>query len=193
MTEKRGNPIALLRRTIKAHHISKAALILSGIAAALVFFVVGAGIRLLIGPVSLGPFAGALADALDRALPGITVKYDQAAVEWERDEGKVNLVILGTRVFDRDGRIIAQAPKADIVLAAGPFLHGKIQVKRITLVGVQLTLVRTVDGGLRLGIAKDHDEEDILKKISDALKKSDNNATSLESFAVRRARLALYD
>lgn len=193
IAELRLNPIRLLRRYVKAHHLSRAALVASGILAALLFFVIGAGIRLLIGPVSLGPFAGALADALDRALPGIAVKYDQAAIEWERDEGRVNLVILGTRVFDRDGRIIAQAPKADIDLAAGPFLHGKIDVKRIALVGVQLTMVRTTDGGLRLGVAQDNGEGDILKKISDALQSSNGNTTSLESFAVHRARLAFYD
>ena len=187
------NPIRLLLRSVKAHHVSRAALVVSVIVGALLFFVVGAGIRLLIGPVSLGPFAGALADALDRALPGITVKYDQAAIEWERDEGKINLVILGTRVFDRDGRIIAQAPKADIDLAAKPFLHGKIDIKRIVLVGVQLTLVRTIEGGLRLGIGKDSQERDILKRISDALKANHGSTSSLESFAVRRARLALYD
>jgi hypothetical protein len=186
------NPIALLRQKIKAHHFRRAGLVAGGIAAVFLLFVIGAGIRLLIGPVSLGPFAGSLADAIDRALPGITVKYDQAAVEWERDEGKINLVILGTRVFDRDGRIIAQAPKADIDIAARPFLHGKIEVRRIILVGVQLTLVRTVDGGLRLGVGKDRQEEDILKRIQDALKESKGPST-LDSFAVRRARLAFYD
>jgi hypothetical protein len=187
------NPIRLVRRYVKAHHVSRAALVAAGIGAAFLAFIAGAAVRLLIGPVSLGPFAGTLADALDRAVPGMSLKYDQAAVEWERDEGRVNLVILGTRVFDREGRIIAQAPKADIVLAAGPFLHGKLEVKRIGLVGVQLTLVRTVDGGLRLGIGKDSQEGDILKRISDALKANHGNTTSLESFAVRRARLAFYD
>lgn len=187
------NPILLLRRYVKAHHISRAVLVAFGLLAVLLFFVVGVGLRLLIGPVSLGPFAGSLADAIDRALPGISVKYDQAAIEWERDEGRINLAILGTRVFDREGRIIAQAPKAEIDLAAGPFLHGKIDVKRIALVGVQLTLVRMADGGLRLGIGKDRQEEDILKRISDALKANNGNTSSLESFAVRRARLAFYD
>jgi hypothetical protein len=187
------NPIRFVRLYVKAHHIRRVTLVVCGVACALLFFVIGAGVRLLIGPVSLGPFAGSLSDALDRALPGITLKYDQAAIEWERDEGKVNLVILGTRVFDRDGRIIAQAPKADIDLAAGPFLHGKIDVKRIVLVGVQLTLVRTEDGGLRLGIGKDTQERDILKRISDALKSNRGSTTSLESFAIRHARLAFYD
>jgi len=183
----------LLRRYVKAHHVSRAALIAAGTAAAMLFFVIGAGVRILIGPVSLGPFGGTLANALATALPGITVKYDQAAIEWARDEGKVNLVILGTRVFDADGRIIAQAPKADIDLAAGPFLHGKIVVKRIALVGVQLTLVRTKDGGLRLGVEKDTQERDILSRISDALKASNGSTSSLEAFAVRNARLAFYD
>ncbi|MBU6298169.1 MAG: AsmA-like C-terminal domain-containing protein [Alphaproteobacteria bacterium] len=183
----------ILRRYIKAHHVNRAALIAAGTAAALLFFVIGAGIRLLIGPVSLGPFGGALADALARALPGITVKYDQAAIEWARDEGRVNLVILGTRVFDADGRIIAQAPKADIDLAAEPFLKGKVVVKRIALVGVQLTLVRTKEGGLRLGVEKDKQEHDILSRISDALSATNSNTSSLESFAVHNARLALFD
>lgn len=183
----------LLRRYVKAHHVSRAALIAAGTAAAILFFVIGAAIRLLIGPVSLGPFGGTLANALAEALPGITVKYDQAAIEWARDEGRVNLVILGTRVFDADGRIIAQAPKAEVGLAAKPFLQGKVVVKRIALVGVQLTLVRTKDGGLRLGMEKDTQERDILSRISDALNARTGNATSLESFAIRNARLAFYD
>ena len=93
------NPASLARRYIKAHHITRAALIAAGLAAALFFFVLGAGVRLLIGPVSLGPFGGTLANALADALPGISVKFDQAAIEWTRDEGKVNLVILGARIF----------------------------------------------------------------------------------------------
>src|SRR6185437_6509371 len=115
-----------ISRYIKAHHISRAALIAGGIGAAVVFFVVGALIRLLVGPISLGPLGSALPNALAQALPGITVRYDQAAIAWSRDEGRVNLVILGARVFDAENRIIAQAPEADIDLAAGPlFLHGK--------------------------------------------------------------------
>jgi hypothetical protein len=103
---------------IKAHHISGAAVCVGGLVAGLVFFVVGAGIRLLLGPVSLGPFGGTLAGAIQQALPGITLQYDQAAIEWSRDEGRVNLVVLGAKVFDGSGRVVAQAPKADIDLAA---------------------------------------------------------------------------
>ena len=54
---------------------------MGAVVALIVFFVAGAGIRLLLGPVSLGPFAGTLAGAIQQALPGITLTYDQAAIE----------------------------------------------------------------------------------------------------------------
>ena len=104
----------------KSHHLRRAGLITAGVAVALLFFGLGALARLLVGPVSLGPFSGELADAISNSLPGLAVRYDDAALQWSRDEGRVNLVILGARVFDRSQRIIAQAPRAEIDLAAAP-------------------------------------------------------------------------
>ena len=72
---------------IKAHHISRAALCCGVVVAAIVFFVAGAGLRLLWGPVSLGPLRGTLAGAIHDALPGINLDYDQAAIEWSRAVG----------------------------------------------------------------------------------------------------------
>ncbi len=151
---------------IKAHHASRAALCAGAVVVAIAFFVVGAGVRLLMGPVSLGPLRSTLAGALHDALPGITLDYDQAAIEWSRDQGRINLVVLGARMFDSKGRIVAQAPKADIDLAARPFCAGRFVVQRITLVGVQLALVRMQNGGLRLGVEADKGGDDIIQKIS---------------------------
>jgi len=180
-------------RYVKSHHISRTALAGAALGVAILFFVVGAGLRLLVGPISLGPLSGQISDALAQALPGITVKYDQAAVEWSRDQGRVNLVVLGARVFDTKGRIIAQAPQMDIDLAAQPFIQGKIVVTRITLVGVQLTLVRNVDGTLRLGVEHDDSQRDIISRITDAINKNSSSASSLEAFAIRDARVAFMD
>ena len=180
-------------RYIKAHHISGAAVCMGGLAAALIFFVVGAGIRLLLGPVSLGPFAGTLADAIQQALPGISLKYDQAAIEWSRDEGRVNLVVLGAKIFDANGRVVAEAPKADIDLAARPFLSGQVQVQRITLVGVQLSLVHMKEGGIRLGAEGDKGGNDVLARLNDVIEAKGSSTSSLKSFAVRNAHLSLFD
>jgi hypothetical protein len=170
-----------------------AGLVIAGIFTAIVFFVVGAVIRILIGPVSLGPFNGEIAQAISESLPGLAVGYDQAAIEWSREEHRINLVVLGARVLDRQQRIIAQAPKAEIDLAAGPFLRGRTEVKRIALVGMQLTLVRTKSGSLRLGVEHDVTDNDVLDRIRDAIAKAKGGPSSLESFAVKHARLAFFD
>lgn len=183
----------LARLKPKPHHWRWGGLVTAALVAAVVFFVIGACMRLLMGPVSLGPFSGRLASSINEALPGLAVRYDEAALEWSRDEGRVNLVILGARVFNSTGRIIAQAPKAEIVLAAAPFLQGKVEIKSIALVGVQLTLVRAKDGHLHLGMEREQGQSDVLEQIREAISKSSKGASSLQSFAVKKARLAFYD
>jgi len=184
---------SFIGRYVKSHHISRTAVVAAATGVAILFFVLGAALRLLVGPISLGPLSGQISDALAQALPGIEVKYDQAAVEWSRDQGRVNLVVLGARVFDSKGRIIAQAPQADIDLAAQPFIQGKLVVTKITLVGVQLTLVRTADGTVRLGVERDDTQRDIIKRITDAINQNSSGATSLRAFAIRDARVAFLD
>jgi len=181
---------------IKAHHISRAALCAGALVAAVLFFVVGAGLRLLWGPVSLGPLHGTLAGAIHDALPGIQLDYDQAAIEWTRDQGRVNLVVLGIRVYDTKGQVVASAPKAAIDLAAAPFLHGEFVIKRITLVGVEFSLIHTRDGRILLGNQRDvKGDDDVIARLRDVinLRVSSSQSSSLESFAVRNAKLGLFD
>jgi Protein of unknown function/AsmA-like C-terminal region len=176
------------------HHFRRAGFTTGCAAAFLVFFLIGAALRVLVGPVSLGLFNGPLAASVSNALPGLKVSYDEAALEWSREEGRINIVVLGARVFDDNYRIIAQAPKAEIGLAAGAFFQGKIKVKRIALVGVQLNFVRMADGTLRLGVENDHGNSDALDRIREAIEKGGGSGkTSLQSFAVNHARIAFYD
>src|SRR6478736_6235643 len=99
MHPRRPWPERLFRR-VKAfrlrwehlHHVSLATVALIAVA---VFFVLGVVLRLAIGPVSLGPFSDRLRTSVLNALPGLAVRYDDAAVEWSRDEGRVNLIIVG--------------------------------------------------------------------------------------------------
>ena len=177
---------------VKRHHISHAALSLAAVVAAVVFFVVGAGIRLLVGPVSLGPLQQTLAGAISQALPGITLAYDKAAIEWDRDQNRVELVVLGARILDQDGKIVVSAPKADIQLAAGPFLQGKIAVQRITLVRVSFTLAHLKSGGIRLG-TEGGGANDVYERLSDLITAKSSQSSTLKSFAARNANLKLFD
>ncbi len=181
------------RFRIRRHHVHHVSLATIGLIAVAVFFVLGAVLRLAIGPVSLGPFSERLRQSVLHALPGLAIRYDDAALEWSRDEGRVNLIIVGARVFDANRHIIAQAPKAEIGLAASPLLSGQVEIRRITLVGVQLTLVRTKDGALHLGVERNKTSGDVLQRIRDAIENSSSGTSSLDRFAVNKARLAFYD
>jgi hypothetical protein len=174
-------------------HVQRAGLVAGAIAAALLFFVAGAALRLLMGPISLGPFAGAIEDSLNRSISGLSIRFDEAVLEWSRAEGKVNLIILGTKVFDTSGRIVAQAPKADLDFRAADLLAGHLSLKRFALVGVQLTAVRSPEGQLRLGFGLDRSAGDLLETIRKVLQDSDTGGGSLESFSIADARLAFED
>ena len=177
---------------IKRHHVHHVSLYTVAAIAAVVFFALGAMIRLLVGPVSLNPLSGQLSQALDTALPGLTVKFDEAALEWSRKNNRINLVILGARVFDDRARLIAEAPKAAINLSAGAFFKRKIVVKGIALIGVQMTMVRDKDGALRLGLAGGA-QSDFLQKITDALSAKSSAASALQTVEIRDARIAFMD
>lgn len=183
----------LRRIRIRRHHVHHVSLATLALLAVGVFFVAGVVLRFAIGPVSLGPFSERLRDSLLHAVPGLAVRYDDAALEWSQDEGRVNLIIVGARVLDSQQRVIAQAPKAEIGLAAKALLGGDIQIRRIALVGVQLALVRTKTGALRLGMNGNETGDDVLERIRKALENSGHGASSLDRFAVRRARLAFLD
>ena len=174
-------------------HVQRAGLILGAIFAAALFFLGGAALRLLMGPISLGPFADIIEDAINHSVPGIVVRFDQAVLEWSRTEGKVNLIVLGTKVFDANGHIIAQAPKADLDFDAAAIVAGHLNVRRLGLIGVQITGVRSKDGTIRLGFGPQQGNADLLKTLRDILKDSAAGGGSLDSFAIQNARLAFRD
>ena len=68
-------------------HVQRAAKIVGATIAALLFFVGGVALRLTMGPISLGPFAGAIEDSINRSVTGLVVHFDQAVLEWSRTEG----------------------------------------------------------------------------------------------------------
>src|SRR5258708_18610557 len=173
--------------------VQRTLLILGALLAALLFFIGGAALRLLMGPISLGPFASIIEDALNHSVSGVVIRFDQAVLEWSRAEGKVNLIVLGTKGFDLDGHIVAQAPKADLDFDAAALVAGHLNLKRFGLIGVQLTGVRTKEGAFRLGFGRDQSDANLLETIRKILENSADGGGSLDSFSIRNARLAFRD
>src|SRR5262245_24383454 len=173
-------------------YVRRISWIVGAVFAALLFFVAGGFLRLLMGPISLGPIAGAIEDSINRAVSGFVVRFDSAVLEWSRTDGKIYLTILGTKLFDLNGRIIAQAPKANLDVDEADLLAGNLNLKRFALVGLQLRVVRTADGVIKLGFDLEQDHTDLMKSIREMLQ-SGGGSSSLEGLSVRNARLAFRD
>ena len=173
--------------------LRRIAWIAGSISAALIFFAGGVFLRLLMGPISLGPAAGYIEDSINRAVTGLVVRFDSAVLEWSRADSRVYLTVLGTKIFDLNGRIIAQAPKANLDFDAVDLLGGHLSLERIALVGVQLTGVRSSDGTIRLGFGLQRDDTDLLKTIREMLQSGGGGGSSLDGLSIRNARLAFRD
>jgi hypothetical protein len=174
-------------------YLRRATFVIGAIVAAVLFFLGGAALRLLMGPISLGPFATVIEDALNHSVSGVVIRFDGAVLEWSRAEGRVNLIVLGTKVFDLNGHIVAQAPKADLDFDAASILAGHPHLKRFGLLGVQLTGVRSQDGVIHLGFGREQDQTNIVDTIRNILQNSANGGGSLDSFSIRNARVAFRD
>jgi hypothetical protein len=71
-------PANLLRRIrrfrIRRHHVHHVSLATVALIAIAVFFVLGAVLRLAMGPVSLGPFSDQLRNSVLNARPGLEIR-----------------------------------------------------------------------------------------------------------------------
>lgn len=174
-------------------HVQRATLIVIAIIAAALFFAAGAAMRLTMGPISLGAFSQPIADALNRSVTGAVIRFDEAVLEWSRADGRINLIVLGTKIFDLNGHIIAQAPKADLNIDAFALLSGHLRLKSFGLVGLQLTGIRTADGAIRLGFGHDQSKANFLDTLRELLKSSAGRNAGIDSLSLQHARVAFLD
>jgi hypothetical protein len=166
---------------------------MGALVAAFLFFIAGIALRLMMGPISLGPFASSIEDSVNRSLSGLVVRFDRAQLEWSGADGEIKLTIEGTRLFDLNGRIIAQAPQANLDFDQMSLLTGRPVLTRFALTGIQLTALRTQDGVLKLGFAPEESESDLLEAIRKTLLRNAGSGSSLDSFEIIDARLAYRD
>src|SRR5437762_13584703 len=83
---KKSSLVQTVRRfRVRRHHVRHVSLATIAVVLLSAFFVVGAVLRLSLGPVSVAAFSGKLRDAIVDALAGAIVHYDDAEIEWSRD------------------------------------------------------------------------------------------------------------
>lgn len=109
--------------------------------------------RFASGPVNL-PFLGTyLQEMLDNATPGYVWEFDTPILDWTDLHPELTITITGVQIRELSGSPVAQAPRLDLGLSLRGLLLGRIAPTSIELFGASVTMVRLLDGSLRLGIS----------------------------------------
>jgi AsmA-like C-terminal region/Protein of unknown function len=113
-----------------------------------VVLLIGGGLywRLSSGPISLDIITPWLTKAIAENI-GNQFQIEVGGTVLERDEhGRAAIRIRDIRVRDRDGALIASAPKAEVGLASASLLSGTPRAERLNLVGAELAIRVEADG-----------------------------------------------
>jgi len=101
--------------------------------AAFVFFVaiLGLGLRLSAGPISLDFLKGNVETALSEGDGGYQLRMDRLLLTWDGVAGGLGFSAIGARITDGDGGRIGEVPKATMGLSFRAMLHGVLAPTRI--------------------------------------------------------------
>jgi hypothetical protein len=102
--------------------------------------------RLTSGPLSVDLMTPWLTAALEERLGG-GHRIEVGGTQLERDEeGRTALRLRDIVVRDRDGRVVASAPKAEVGLSGSNLLLGRVQAERLSLIGATMAVRVENDG-----------------------------------------------
>ena len=111
-----------------------------------------------------------------------------------RDQGRVNLVVLGARIYDAQAASWSARPRPPSIWRRRPSCSGQFVIKRITLVGVAIHPGAHEERRHPAGQSRRTPATtSLIGRISDVINAHGGQSSSLESFAVRDARLGFYD
>ncbi len=102
--------------------------------------------RLTSGPLSVDLITPWLTAALEERMGG-GHRIEVGGTQLERDEeGRTALRLRDIVVRDRDGRVIASAPKAEVGLSGSNLLIGRVRAERLSLIGANMAVRVEPDG-----------------------------------------------
>jgi hypothetical protein len=125
-----------------------------GLLAVLAVVLIVAGsfyVRLAQGPVSLDFMRATIESRINRSLPDMVVSLGGVVLERSEETGVPNVRLRDVVLRDRQGNLVARAPRAAIGVREGALLRGSLVPSSIELIGPRMRLMRKLDGSLELG------------------------------------------
>jgi hypothetical protein len=161
----------------------------------IIVLLVGAGVILSRGPVSVAPLAPYLEEVLEDPSWGFRVRFADAVLTWEGWRRKLDIRVVGAQFLDRGGAELISVPQMAVVLDGKALLRGHLRATALELIGPRLRLLRRADG--RIVIAGENGGRGISFDPSEstALRQADGGSPfgDLDKFSVLGADLAFQD
>ena len=147
------------------------------------------------GPISLGYLTPYLQDELNAAVAPFSIRVDSTQLTWEDWDNTLDVRVVGVRVFDPDGNLLAEVPQMSVGLRGEALLVADLVPTSLELIAPQMVVVREADGRVNLGFgavdAWRYGDDDPFGRAV----RGDGSAfgASLERVSVRDADLTIED
>ncbi len=136
----------LLRRSVFAF---------AGVLGVLALCMGGFWLRLSMSPIELNFLSPLLASAVQDSI-GQKHKVAIAGTQIERDSsGRTSVRILDMQIRDTEGAMVASAPKAEVAISGSDLIRGRLNARRVSLVGAELAIRIEEDGQVTLSTGAD--------------------------------------
>ncbi len=106
------------------------------------------GWKLSQGPISLPQLTPYIAEAVSQNARGLSIRIKDTVLSWEGWERTLDIQIIDTDIFTRDGRRLATVPQASISLSGSALMKGILAPRSIELIQPEIHLMRHGDGTL---------------------------------------------
>jgi hypothetical protein len=165
----------------------------------------------MFGPVSLSFLSARLESMVNAELDGLQVRFRDTTLDWSDASGRVNLTLVGARLIDKNGGVLAQAPRVAIALSPTALLQGRAVPRWIALDRPAGRITRDASGQILFGLTQDNAKAQpdatadaandgvqtaLLETMFDLLRhpeKGGDLSRKLEGIAVRGASLEIID
>jgi len=136
-------------------------------------------IRLAQGPVSLDFLRQAVESRINDNLPNMSVTVGGVVVERSDGSGVPHVRLRNIELKDKDGNLVARAPRAGVVIEGRSLFSGAVVPTAIELIGPKIQIMRNLEGGIELGFgeAAPEGEAVVVDPGSEVSPKSDQDFT----------------
>jgi len=136
--------------------------------AVLLVLAAGVYLRLSQGPVSLDFMRSTVESRINANLPNMKVAVGGVVVERSPDTGVPHVRLRNIELKDKDGNLVARAPRAAVGVRGGDLFSGAVVPTSIELIGPRIRIMRNLDGGIELGFGEAAPESEVVVVDADA-------------------------